>query len=798
HVSTVFTTLSAHSTSSCYCFLSGKVYQSGTPIYHQSDSAGNCYSAICDKDCSVIRRAEPCPTSAPVPLPSIPPSTAASTSSTRVPSASSSLSPVTPRKPRDCLNAVPPRKKGETWFIHKCKKATCEGDDVVTLTPVSCPAVKAVSCANGYPPVKVYDDDDHCCYHYECQCVCSGWGDPHYITFDGIYYTFLDNCTYVLVQQIRPVYDHFRVLIDNYFCDAQNGLSCPRSITVEYKGNHIVLIRTSVHGVMENEIIFNNRTVSAGFKKDGIVISTLGIKMFVTIPEIGVQVMFSGLLFSVEVPFTKFANNTEGQCGTCTNDKRDECRLPNGKVVSSCSEMSGSWKYHVPNQPYCNGPRATAIPTMPPHTTPKLCPSSHLCSLITGKVFESCHHVVPPEPYFKGCVFDNCNVPDGKVWCSGLELYASLCAAQGVCIDWRRETQGQCALTCSGDKVYQPCGPIYPPTCQNPQGSINTSLIISDDISLITEGCFCPSGTTLFSSSSNICVPASPSECPTWCTGPNGEPVEPGAVVSSGPCETCSCVPDGSPESKTNVIKCEAQVCDPHCPVGSKYQEKPGQCCGECVQVACVLKTSNSSNSSVHLVQPGKTWSSPGNKCIQYECEEVNGQLILVTMKKACPPIHCSPDQVIRSDDGCCLVCPSPPQVYPCAVRRHNQVIRKHGCSSPTALEITYCQGHCGDTMSIYSFEDNVMEHRCRCCRELRTSQRNVSLSCPNGSSLAFTFTWVEECGCQSLQCDGLDVESSSAGEDKSALSQEQGAPALQEERTLRWRRAAPGSQPWR
>ncbi|XP_043826510.1 mucin-5AC [Dromiciops gliroides] len=767
HVSTTFTTLSPHSSSSCYCFVSGKVYQSETIIYNRTDNAGNCYSAICNKDCNVERVTETCPTSAPAPVPSTSASTAASTATTT-----------------DCLNVVPPRKKGETWFMHKCKKATCEGDDVITLTPVSCPAVKEVSCANGYPPMKIYDDADHCCYHYECQCVCSGWGDPHYITFDGVYYTFLDNCTYVLVQQIHPIYDHFRVLIDNYFCDAQDGLSCPRSIIIEYKGNRIVLTRTLVRGVKENEIIFNNRTVGGGFEKDGVVISTLGIKMFVTIPEIGVQVMFSGLLFSVKVPITKFANNTEGQCGTCTNDKRDECRLPDGKIASSCSEMSGSWKYHVPNQPYCAGP--SPMPTMPSRTTSKPCPPSLLCRLIMSKVFASCHHIIPPEPYFEGCVYDQCHIPESQVWCSGLELYASLCAEQGVCIDWRGETQGLCSLTCPGDKVYQACGPIYPPTCQSPQGSINTSLILAEDISLVTEGCFCPVGTTLFSSSSDVCVPATPSECHPWCIGPKGEPVKPGAVVSSGPCETCSCIPDGNPGSKTYVIKCEARVCDPHCPVGFEYQKKPGQCCGKCVQVACVVQTNDS---SVHLVQPGKNWSSPGNKCVQYECEKVNGQLLLVTVKKACPPILCSADQVRRSEDGCCLVCPS--QQVPCALVRHTQVIRKGSCNSSTPQEVTYCRGNCGDSMSIYSFETSAVEHRCRCCRELKTSQRNVSLSCPDGSSLAFAFTQVEECGCQSSPCDGADGGSSEEED-------EPGAQAPRKEQTMRGPRAADGSQPRR
>lgn len=84
--------------------------------------------------------------------------------------------------------------------------------------------------------------------------MCSGWGDPHYITFDGTYYTFLDNCTYVLVQQVVPVYGHFRVLIDNYFCDAEDGLSCPQSIIVEYQQDRVVLTRKAVRGVMTNEV----------------------------------------------------------------------------------------------------------------------------------------------------------------------------------------------------------------------------------------------------------------------------------------------------------------------------------------------------------------------------------------------------------------------------------------------------------------------------------------------------------------------------------------------------------------
>ncbi|KAK1335356.1 hypothetical protein QTO34_003142 [Cnephaeus nilssonii] len=207
----------------CYCSVSDKLYPAGSIIYQEADLAGHCYYAVCSLDCHVVRQTDhACPTSTP-------PSTPAT-----LPPGSSSSAPVTVTTP-GCPSAVPPRTRGETWAMPNCSQATCEGNNVITLGPRPCPQVPAPTCANGYPALKV-PDEDGCCLHYQCQCVCSGWGDPHYITFDGTYYTFLDNCTYVLVQQIVPVYGHFRVLIDNYFCDAEDGLSCPQSIIVEYGG----------------------------------------------------------------------------------------------------------------------------------------------------------------------------------------------------------------------------------------------------------------------------------------------------------------------------------------------------------------------------------------------------------------------------------------------------------------------------------------------------------------------------------------------------------------------------------
>ncbi|XP_077719057.1 mucin-5AC isoform X1 [Canis aureus] len=852
-VSTVsFPSSVAPSTTTCYCSVSGKLYPAGSIIYQQTDLAGHCYYAMCSLDCQVVRWSDQsCSSSVPPPAP---------TTSPPGPSLSASV-PVTMH---GCPNAIPPRMKGETWPMPNCSQATCQGNGVITVHPRSCPQTQPPTCTNGFPPVKVTDHDD-CCPNYQCQCVCSGWGDPHYITFDGTYYSFLDNCTYVLVQQIVPVYGHFRVLINNYFCGAEDGLSCPQSIIVEYQQARVVMTRKPILGVMTNEIIFNDQVVRPGFQKDGVSVSQIGIKMYVTIPKLGVQVMFSGLIFSVEVPFSKFANNTEGQCGTCSNDKRDECRLPGGVEVASCSAMSSHWRVTTPDQPYCYGPLPTPTAAWPtPSPSPSLCPPAPVCHLILSKVFGPCHAVIPPLAFYEGCVFDHCHKTDSNVMCSALELYASLCASRGVCIDWRSHTNHTCPFTCPADKVYQPCGPSKPSYCY---GSDNTSLMALQDSGPITEGCFCPDGMKLFSGSSEVCVPI---DCHK-CLGPHGKPVEPGhsitvdcqwctcenhtltmscqrqpcplppacplpgfvpvpaapqagqccpqyncacdtsycpkpvacpegsrpiltyeegaccpsqncswsvcnvngtlyqpgSVVSSSLCETCRCEAPNGPHSDTVIISCETQICNTHCPVGFEYQPQSGQCCGLCVQQACVV---NSSNNSTHLFYPGQSWPDPGNPCMTHECEKHQDGLVVVTTKKACPPLSCPEEQALPSKDGCCLSCPlHPPHTSStCAVYHEQQVISQQGCSSPGPVHLAYCQGNCGDSSSRYSLETKAMKHTCQCCQELRVSLRNVTLHCADGSSWVFSYPQVEECGCVGQHCGSEESRPEQSGEEQS------------------------------
>ncbi|TKS70368.1 Mucin-5B Ovomucin, alpha-subunit [Collichthys lucidus] len=358
---------------------------SGSIVYNETDLDGHCFIGYCNENCHVVPQHYPCVTSTPHPTSNTTPTTTS----------------ITTHNP-GCVDLNPPRKDGESWKVNKCVIGTCVNGKV-TYSRTPCPTKKPLVCANNYPAVEVQDDE--CCSHYECQCICYGWGDPHYVTFDGTYYAFQGNCSYWLVKEILPKYN-FSVMIDNYYCGALDGLSCPQSITVFYKSYKIFITQKEINGIFKNQIYVNNKAVSLAYQTTEFSVTTTGIDTVLVIPQIHAKVTFSGLMFSIYLPYSIFGNNTQGQCGTCTNNRTDDCRLPTGKIDPSCPNMAHEW--------HANGSLCEHPVQPKPTPTPTPCDTS-ICEIFESRYNNKFVYAVNEFSAMLKTTLEGCRCPNGTI-----------------------------------------------------------------------------------------------------------------------------------------------------------------------------------------------------------------------------------------------------------------------------------------------------------------------------------------------------------------------------------------------
>ncbi|XP_037587082.1 mucin-2 [Cebus imitator] len=788
------------------CVVNDTYYAPGEEVYNGT-LGDTCYFVNCSLSCTLEIYNWSCPsTPSPKPTPSKP------TPTPSKPTPTPSKTTPTTKPPPECPDFDPPRQENETWWLCDCLMATCKYNNTVEITEVKCEPPPMPTCSNGLTPVRVMDDD-RCCWHWECDCYCTGWGDPHYTTFDGLYYSYQGNCTYVLVEEISPTVDNFGVYIDNYHCDVNDRVSCPRTLIVRHETQE-VLVKTVQMMPMRVQVQVNGQVVALPYRKYGLEVYQSGINYVVAVPELGALISYNGLSFSIRLPYHKFGNNTKGQCGTCTNTTSDDCILPSGEIVSNCEAAADQWVVNDPSKPHC--PHSISTTKRPAVTVPggskttprKDCTPSPLCQLIKDSLFAECHVLVPPQHYYEACVFDSCFVPGSRLECASLQAYAALCAQAGVCLNWRNHTHGACLVECPSHREYQACGPAEEPTCKSRTCPVCSQFgehfefdckdcicleggsgiicqpktcsqkpvthCVEDGTYLVTEvnpddtccnisvcKCntslckeeppLCPLGFELRSKMvPGRCCPFYWCESKGVCVHENAE-YQPGSPVYSSKCQDCVCTHKVDNSTLLNTIACTHVPCNNSCSPGFELVEAPGECCKKCEQTHCIIKRPDNQHI---ILKPGDFKSDPKNNCTFFSCVKIHNQLISSVSNITCPdfdPTICVPGSITFMPNGCCKTCiPRNETRVPCSTVPVTREISHAGCTKSVIMN--HCSGSCG-TFVMYSAEAQALDHSCSCCKEEKTSQREVVLDCPNGGSLMHTYTHIETCQCQDTVC---------------------------------------------
>jgi von Willebrand factor type D domain len=73
--------------------------------------------------------------------------------------------------------------------------------------------------------------------------VCDGFGDPQYLTYDRVNYTFNGNCSYIASRDVSKNGEHqFEIFVTNVECVDEPGTTCTEGVTVLHQG-HVVNMR---------------------------------------------------------------------------------------------------------------------------------------------------------------------------------------------------------------------------------------------------------------------------------------------------------------------------------------------------------------------------------------------------------------------------------------------------------------------------------------------------------------------------------------------------------------------------
>ncbi|KAJ8006893.1 hypothetical protein DPEC_G00111940 [Dallia pectoralis] len=465
------------------------------------------------------------------------------------------------------------RKRNQSWscgqnWTEDCFHKTCN-NGTIEMTPVTCPAPASPPLCPRGQKVKV---SDGCCDSWKCDCRCDLYGDPHYTSFQGVTFDFLDNCTYILVEEKSPRHQ-LTVAVDNYFCmDGLDG-SCVRGVVLLYQNNTATL--SIVPDDDSVTCTLNGKVVTPPYEEHGFRFETTGYMVSVYFPDIRSHISLTPFYTLVlTLAMEHFLNNTQGQCGVCGGSS---CVRRNGKTEddSCCDKTSYDWLYKDPLKPECSAAQTNVscnksipIPTVGP------CTNGHLCELFHHPLFANCSRLVDLKPYENNCRFDSCWYD--KLACASLEHAAEQCKKVGICVDWRQLTNNTCEVECPTGMVYKECKGQLDDYCRG--GERFPGSVLQN----VKPGCFCPSGQFRAEEYKTICV----SECP-YCKGPLGEPKMLGEVWTSN-CHVCRC------NNQTMTEVCEPKPPTPP-PVCSQNSNLVTKCCGQqtCDDQSCAPRVSS-------------------------------------------------------------------------------------------------------------------------------------------------------------------------------------------------------------
>ncbi|XP_049866631.1 BMP-binding endothelial regulator protein-like [Pectinophora gossypiella] len=312
---------------------------------------------------------------------------------------------------------------GEAWQLDACKSCECHGGEprcAMERCPIlSCPPDQTLRQLAGQCCPKCVDIDG----------ICTVFGDPHYKTFDGKFYSFQGSCKYQLVSDCEN--NTFSIRISN---DARNTTHSSWTRTATLR-----IGPTKINMGKKMRIKVNSQRVMLPHKISGIAEITRSNGSVLLKADIGVQMLWDGDGFLEVTVSSVYKGKLCGLCGNFNSVARDDMKSRDGRQLNDPWRFGSSWR--VGGKRACT--RRQERPGMASRCRQsKMVKARRLCrGFERNEAFARCGAMMNPQNYREACLLDACSCMGTRCHCAAYRAYARECTRLGVePQEWARST----------------------------------------------------------------------------------------------------------------------------------------------------------------------------------------------------------------------------------------------------------------------------------------------------------------------------------------------------------------------
>ena len=296
-------------------------------------------------------------------------------------------------------------------------------------------------CPCGSLPYRhVEEDDEHPCSCFdpvECPaCRGGAWGDPHYTSYDGLYYDLFDHCTHIFTKDCMN--NTFAVY--SVTSNACSGGRTPTCIDEAYVGVGPVLIHLysspptyEFTGTEDLSSISTTVTLQNG-------------QITVYVRDLDVVVTFGRWELNVQVS-SDYGGKLCGLLGDCNGETHNDMYIYNSTghfVPATLQEFEEAHRvYNFTNDGCEFIDHTSATCEVDDIDSDEVA----LCNMLTDVNSNSsaCHMTLSPNSFHRDCLLDACYIDDNhEGLCRSMLTYADKCRSLGIDVGLPPEECGEC------------------------------------------------------------------------------------------------------------------------------------------------------------------------------------------------------------------------------------------------------------------------------------------------------------------------------------------------------------------